>query len=566
MIAKRIIKGRQMPGATSKDQAIVMRNLREALIKSMGYRDEDLERPFVAVVHGWNEVSPGHFHLKQVAHYAKASVKAAGGTPAEIIVPGICGSMSGGGGDAFKYNVAYRDFAAALVEIMINLNQCDAAVLIPTCDHVIPAYLMGAALTNVPSIIVTGGYMEPGTFKGECVTMVDTAKKYEEYKKGKLTEAELKELIDSACPGPGACPEMATAHTMAAVSEALGMSLPGNTAVAATSADLIRIAQEAGKKVMDLFNQGIRPSDIITKEAYENAIRVVLAVGGSPNALVHLPAIMRNANITDISWEDWDRLSKITPFICSVLPNTRKFTLKDLDKAGRIRAVMKELEPLLNLGVMTVTGKTLRENLRGVKVKDRRVIKSLDSPCSEDGGLVVLKGNLAPEGAIVKKSAVPPEMFEFGGKAKVFNCEEEATEALSEGRIHPGDVVVVRYEGPKGSPGGKKVYLPMHKIVGMGLIDSVAFITDGALSGTNLGLAIAYVSPEAASGGSLAVLQDGDKVEIDIPNRRLEVKLSNQELKQRLSQWRAPEPKVKMGALGLFARSAESYAKGAYVF
>jgi len=565
-MSERVIKGRQMPGATSVDQVAVRRNLREALAKSMGYRDEDFERPFVAVIHGWNEVSPGHFHLKQLARYAKAGIRAAGGTPAEIIVPGICGSMSGGGGDAFKYNVPYRDFAAALVEIMINLNLCDAAVLIPTCDHVIPAYLMGAALTNVPSIVVTGGYMEPGTFKGQCVTMVDTVKKYEEYKKGKLTEGELKELVDSACPTPGACPEMATANTMAALSEALGMSPPGNAAVAAMGADLLRITQEAGQKIMELFEQGIRPSDIITKKAYENAIRVVLAVGGSPNALVHLPAIMRNVGITDISWKDWDRLSRTTPFICSILPNTRKFTVKDLDKAGRIRAVMKELGPLLNLDVITVTGKTLRENLNGVKVKDREVIKPLDSPYSEDGGLAILKGNLASEGAIVKKSAVPSGMFQFKGRAKVFNCEEEAADALSEGSIQPGDVVVVRYEGPKGSPGGKKVLLPMHKIVGMGLTDSVGYITDGALSGTNLGLAVAYVSPEAASGGSIAVLQDGDEIEIDIPNRRLEVKLNEEELQQRLAQWQAPEPKVKMGALSLFARSAESYPKGAYVF
>jgi dihydroxy-acid dehydratase len=425
---------------------------------------------------------------------------------------------------------------------------------------------MGSAITNVPTIILNGGYMEPGIFQGECVTMVDTAKKYEAYKAGNLSETELKELVNAACPTPGACPEMATAHTMAAVSEALGMSLPGNTAVAATGADLIRIAQTAGEMIMELFHKNICPSDIITRESYENAIRVVLAVGGSPNALVHLPAIMRNAGIEDIGWKDWDRLSRNTPYICSVLPNTRQYTVKDLDRAGRIPAVMKELEPLLNLDVMTVTGKTLRENLEGATVKDRKIIKPLDAPFSEDGGLAILHGNLAPEGAIVKKSAVPSSMLQFKGKAKVFDCEEDAADALSEGRIHPGDTVVVRYEGPKGSPGGKKVYLPMHKIVGMGLAESVAFITDGALSGTNLGLAVAYVSPEGASGGPISVLQDGDEIEIDIPNRKLEVKLHPAELDKRHQNWTAPEPKATLGALGLFASSAESYAKGAYVF
>jgi dihydroxy-acid dehydratase len=530
----------------------------------MGYIDEDFERPLVAVIHGWHEITPGHFHLKDVAQYVKASIRSAGGVPVEIPIPGICASCSGSP-LRFKYKFPWRDFAAALAEILINSYDFDGAVFMPTCDDVVPAYLMSAARTDIPSIFVTGGYMQPGEYKGKPITAFTMLPKYGEYLTGKITKETLMEMEERACPSIGACPEMGTANTMRAVTEALGMSLPGDTGTPANEVRLLRLARKAGKQIMILMNKEIKPSDIMTKESFENAIRVVLAVGGSTNACIHIPAISQELEI-DLELDMWNRMSKETPFICSVYPNHFTYTIRDLDRAGGIQAVMKELAPLLRLDVMTVTGKTLKENLENVKILDHDVIRPLTNPYSKEGGIVILKGNLAPNGAVVKQSAVSPEMLRYRGSAKVFGSEEEAIDALMKGKIKPKDVVVIRYEGIKGSPGCNEMLNIMHCIVGMGLDKSVVLVTDGRFSGTNKGGAIGHVSPEAADGGPIAVVQDGDIIGIDVPNRKLNIEISEGELMDRLSKWKRPEPRVKKGVLNFYAKFAGPLEKGARIF
>ncbi|MGI6574779.1 MAG: dihydroxy-acid dehydratase [bacterium] len=551
--------------STSHQQ--LMDLVRASLARSMGFKREDLRKPFIAVLHSWNEVSPGQYHLREVAQEIKASVKAAGGTPAEIIVPGVCGSMSGGGSEAFKYNVAYRDFGAAVVETMLRLNRCDGAILVGTCDHVIPALLIGAAWANIPTIILTGGYMPPGTYDNRPFTMFDIPKQYGRLKSGEITEGDLQEMVACACPGPGACPELGTAHTMATIAESLGMSLPGNTATMATSDFIIELGRLAGRKIMELVAKDIKPTDIMTRDAFENAMRVVLACGASPNALVHLSALMRAVDIYDLGWDRWDELSRITPLICKILPNHPHYNMSDLERAGKIKGVMKEMLPLLHGHCLTVTGESIAANLEAAEGSlDHNVVRPLTAPFAPDGGLVILKGSLAPEGAIVKKSAVPANMWRFTGRAKVFDSEEAAMDWLLVSDVPPNTMLVVRNEGPRGCPGGRKVYLPLHVIVGRGLIESVGLLTDGAFSGGNLGLGIGYVSPEAAAGGPLAVVVDGDEIEVDIENRRLELCISNAELEHRLQNWRPPVRKNHKGVLGLFNERAESYPKGAYVF
>jgi len=559
------IKGILMEGSVNKDHKEIMCNMRNGLMKSMGYTDKDLKRPLVAIVHAWSEMSPGEFHMKLVAKYAKSGVREAGGTPAELIIPGECGGIDGAAGDAHKFNVPYRDIVASLVEIMLHMGLFDAAVFLAGCDHVIPAFLMGACLTNLPSIMVTGGYMEPGeNYKGHALHATSAMKMYGKYKKGEISEKDLKKIVDNSCPGPGACTEMATAHTMATISEALGMSLPGNTAVAAISNDLLQMAKKAGQQVMELYKENITPKDIITRDSCENAMRTVLAVGGSPNALIHLPAITREVGI-ELSWDQWEELSKKTPFICSVLPNNPDYTMKDLDRAGRIKGVMKEIEPLLHTDVLTVSGRTLKENLREAKVYDRQIIRTLKEPFSKDGGLVILKGNLAPEGAILKKSAYPSHMYKYKGLAKVFDQDKFAIQAIIEGKIKPGDIIVIRYEGPRGGPGGVKLTLAMHTLISYGLAEKVALLTDGAFSGTNLGAGIGYVSPEAEVGGPLAIVENNDYIEIDVENRTLNLLIDNDTFKTRLSNWTPRKTKELKGTLGLFKRNAASYSKGAYI-
>ena len=559
-MASQPLRSKCIPGVGREQSELAICH-RDALLKSMGYRDAELEKPFVAVIHGWNEMSPGHCHLKPVAEAIKDGIYEAGGTPFEIVIPGLCGGAGGAGTPVARYFFPYREYTAGMVEIMLQSHYFDGAVMVPTCDYTIPAFAMGVGRVNVPSIFVTGGYMEPGNFRGRPVTMSDTAIGYGQYKAGTMKEADLKELVDSACPTPGACPLMATANTMNTVIETLGMSLPGNTATPAMSSRLLAMGREAGNRVLDLINRNVRPSDIMTQKAFANAIRVVLAVGGSMNAVLHITAMSREVGL-DMGLEIWDKMSRETPFICSLMPNHPTLTLKDLERAGGIEAVMKELEPLLSLDVLTVTGRTLRENLKQASVKDRSVIRELKNPYSHEGGIAILRGTLVPEGAVVKQSAVPSEMLRFSGPTKVFDSEEEAISGLMAGQVHQGDVVIVRYEGPKGGPGAREIMMVMHSIVGLGLGKSVALITDSRFSGTNKGLAIGHASPEAMEGGPLAIVRNGDLIEIDIPNRRLDLKLKKEEIESRMKSWRAPRAKATRGVLGLYSQFAESLTYG----
>lgn len=537
---------------------------RETLLKSIGYQHEDLDRPLIAIIHGWNEISPGHFHLKQIAKFAKAGVLSAGGTPAEIPVPGICASSSGAA-TRFMYKFPWRDIAAYFIEIMINLNDFDGAVLIPTCDDVVPSYLMAAARTNVPSIIVNGGYMQPGLCKGKWIIPNDVQLEYGKYQLGEIGLEELKEIVDCASTGPGACPNMGTANTMMAATEALGMCLPGNGSVPATSARLMRMAKTAGKQIIYLVERNIMPSDIMTKKAFENAMRVVLAIGGSTNDLIHIPAIAKELDI-DLDLDLWDKLSRETPLICKIRPNHPKYTMKDLDEAGGIRTVMKELAPLLYVDQLTVNGRTLKENLEGIQVLNHKIIRPIKNSYSSEGGIAILKGNLAPEGAVVKQSAIPYSMLKHSGPARVFDREEDAIEELTKGRIKPKSVIVIRYQGPKGAPGTNELIEIMHLIVGMGFIDSIALLTDGRFSGGNFGLAVGHVSPEAMDSGPIAVVKDGDYIEIDVPKRRLWPNVDKMEIAERLKVWSKPKPKFTKGVLGIYSEYAGPLNKGARLF
>jgi dihydroxy-acid dehydratase len=536
---------------------------RESLLRSIGYTHEDLKKPWVAVVHAWTEVGPGQSHLRQLAEAAKEGIRSTGGTPGEFIVPGVCASSSGGP-SRFKYKFPYRDFASAMVEIMLNLYDFDGAVLIPSCDDVIPAYLMAAARVNIPSVVVTGGYMAPGQYQGRPIFTNAIQVGYGQYQAGKLSRETLLDYVDCVCPGPGQCPHMATATTMSGVTEALGMSFLGNTTLGAADEKLVKLAELAGRQVMTLIEEEIRPSDIMTRQAFENSVRVVLAVGGSLNATIHLPAIARQLGI-NLDLRTWDELSRTTPFLCKLRPNYSDYTAKDLERVGGIKTVMKQLRPLLHLDTRTVSGKTVGESIQDAQEADGEVIRTIDHPFSREGGIAVLYGNLAPEGAVTKQSAFPDKMKRHVGPARVFDLEDEAIQALVDGQIKPGDVIVVRYQGPKGAPGVHELIDIMHLLMGMGLGESVAVVTDGRFSGGNYGAAIGHVTPEAFDGGPLAIVRDGDEIEIDVPSRRLDLRIPDQEVRERLKSWRPPK-KDRKGAMDLYARTTNSMAKGATIF
>ena len=549
--SKRILEGRND-----------IRGLRLSLMEAMGFTREEFDRPLIAVANCWNEILPGSYHLKEVAEAVKSGVRVAGGTPFEFNTIAVCDGIAQGH-LGMKYVLPSRDIIAADVEIMVEAHQFDALVAIGTCDKIVPGMLMAVARLNIPSIVVTGGYMLPGNFKGRPSLVSDVTVAYGAYKTGKMSKEDFELLIDSCCPTPGACPGMWTANTMCVAAEALGMSPPGNSTTPAVGSRIAKLAKEAGGKVMELLEREIKPSDIMTYEAFENCVRVILAVGGSTNACLHIPAIASELGI-NIGLDLFDRVSRETPCICGVNPISR-FTMKNLDEAGGLPAVMKLIEGKLNVGVPTISGRTLQENLKDVKFSPSPmgVIRPLDSPFFEEGGIAVLKGNLAPNGAIVKQAAVSPQMFKISGAARVYDSGEEAVEALLRGEIKPGTVIVIRYEGPKGGPGMREMYDILQMLVGMELSESVALVTDGRFSGSNKGGAIGHVSPEAIEGGPLAIVRDEDVIEIDIPRRTLNLKLPDEEIKERLKVWKAPEPKIKKGVLALYSKIAESADKGA---
>ncbi len=479
-------------------------------------------------------------------------------------MPGICGSVSGGA-PSFRYNLPYRDFAAAMVETMLALKRFDGAVLIPTCDNVVPAYLMAAARVNIPSLLVCGGYARPGCFQGQPITMMDTQRVYGKFLQGTASEADIDYVVHHACTGPGSCPEMGTANTMTGVAEALGMTYPGNGSMAADELDLLLLAKTAGERVVSLVRENLKPSTIMTEAALHNAIRFVLAVGGSPNAVIHMPALAKELNIP-LPLELWDELSRKTPFIARIRPNHPTYTMVEFEAAGGVPAVLAQLAPLLDLDTPTITGLTLGQNIAGAVLLDSRVIRSLSDPFMPEGGLAVLKGSLAPEGAIVKQSAMAPEMQHHSGPARVFDSEEEAIAGLKAGRIHAGDVVVVRFEGPRGAPGAREVYHLAHFISSAGLDATVPVLTDGRFSGTNKGGAIGHICPEAQEGGPIALVHEGDRIVIDVPGRRLDLEVAPEELQRRASNWTAPPLKTTRGVLGAYARLSSSLSTGATLF
>lgn len=535
-----------------------------ALLKASGLTDEEINRPLIAIVNSYNEIVPGHIHLDKIAEAVKAGVRMAGGTPLEFSTIGICDGIAMGHA-GMKYSLPSREVIADSVELMVEAHAFDAMVMIPNCDKIVPGMLMAAARINIPTVVVSGGPMLAGKYKGKDIDLITVFEAIGAVEIGKLSEEELSEIENCACPGYGSCAGMFTANTMNCLTEALGMALPGNGTIPAVSAARIRLAKKAGMQIMELLAKDIKPRNIMTLAAFKNALAVDMALGGSTNTVLHLPAIAYEAGIT-LSLDLVDEISNRTPNICKISPAS-SYHIQDLNEAGGIPAIMSELKKknLLVLDVLTVTGKVFGENIAKASNLNSEVIRPIDNPYSETGGLAVLKGNLAPDGAIVKQSAVVSEMLKHEGPARVFDSEELAVEAILDGKIKEKDVVVIRYEGPKGGPGMREMLTPTSAIAGMGLDKTVALITDGRFSGGSRGAAIGHVSPEAQEGGAIVIICDGDIVEIDIPQRRLNLRLSEDKIKERLNNWVQPELKIKEGYLARYARQVSSASKGAII-
>ena len=533
-----------------------------SLFKAMGYTDEELKRPIVGVANAANEIIPGHIHLNQITEAVKAGVRMAGGTPIEFSVIGVCDGIAMHH-EGMKYSLMSREVIADSIEIMAMAHPFDGLVLVTNCDKIVPGMLMAALRLNIPSIIVSGGPMLSGEFMGKAVDVISVFEALGEVAAGRMTEEDLKCLEDVACPGCGSCAGMFTANSMNCLSEAIGLALPGNGTIPAVMAERIRLAKESGMQIIELIERGIRPRDIATFSAFKNAISVDMALGCSTNTVLHLIAIAHEAKVA-IDLKMFDEISKNVPQLCSLRPGGPHF-LQDLHAAGGIPAVMMELskEGLLDLDVMTVGGRPLREVLAHSENRNPDVIRHIDRPYNKEGGLAVLFGNLAPEGGIVKQSAVAEEMKVFMGKARVFNSEEEATNAILNKRINPKEVVVIRYEGPRGGPGMREMLTPTAAIIGMGLDKEVALITDGRFSGGTRGLAIGHVSPEAASGGPIALVREGDVIEINIPERSINLMVSEEEMERRRLGLKTFSPRIKEGYAVRYAHQVSSASKGA---
>lgn len=533
-----------------------------ALFKAMGYIDEELRRPLIGIVNSWNELIPGHIHLDRIAKAVKEGVRLAGGTPLEFCTIGICDGIAMGH-QGMKYSLPSRELIADSIEVMAMAYSFDGLVLIPNCDKIIPGMMMALARLDIPALVVSGGPMLAGNYRGKKVDLISVFEGIGEVASGKMAEEELLELEEHACPGPGSCAGLFTANSMNCLSEALGIALPGNGTIPAVDARRIRLAKMSGIRIVEMVKEDLRPSKVLTREAFENAIALDMAFGGSTNTLLHLPAIAKELGI-ELPLELFDRISSKVPHICKLRP-AGPHHLEDLDRAGGVMGILSELWKggLIYGDVLTVSGKPLKELLLRHRVYDHTVIRPLEDPYSTTGGLVVLFGTLAPEGAVVKASAVVPEMLRHEGPARVFDSEEEALEAILSGNIRKGDVVVIRYEGPKGGPGMREMLAPTSAIVGMGMDKEVALITDGRFSGGTRGAAIGHVSPEAAVGGPIALVKNGDIIKIDIPKKRLDLLLSEEELQRRKKEWEPREAKVERGYLKRYSLLVESASKGA---
>ena len=534
-----------------------------SLFYALGYTKEELERPLIGVVCSYNEIVPGHMNLDKIAEAVKAGVRAAGGTPVEFPAIAVCDGIAMGH-IGMKYSLVTRDLIADSTEAMAIAHQFDGLVMIPNCDKNVPGLLMAAARVNIPTIFVSGGPMLAGRLEDgrrSCLSHMFEA--VGAYKAGKLDEAGVEDYENNACPTCGSCSGMYTANSMNCLTEAIGMGLRGNGTIPAVWSARLRLAKHAGMQIMELVEKNIRPRDIMTEAAFHNAETVDMALGCSTNTMLHLPAIAHECGI-ELDLDLSNAISARTPNLCHLAPAGETY-MEDLEAAGGVYAVMAELDKkgLLDTSVMTVTGKTMSENLTGVANRDPETIRPIDNPYSPDGGIAVLKGNLAPEGCVVKRSAVAPEMMTHTGPARVFDGEEDAIAAIYAGKIVAGDVVVIRYEGPKGGPGMREMLNPTSAIVGMGLGESVALITDGRFSGATRGAAIGHVCPEAAQGGPIALVEDGDLISIDIPANTITLKVDEGTLAVRKAVWTCPEPKVKTGYLARYAKMVTSAARGA---
>jgi dihydroxy-acid dehydratase len=529
----------------------------------MGYTDYDLDRPFIGIANSWNRIVPGHYNLNLVSDYVKQGIYQAGGTPVEFGVIAACDGIAQGH-EGMHYILPTRDLIANDIEMMVQAHQLDAIVLLGSCDKIVPGMLMAAARLDIPAIMVVGGPMEGGClFDNRASDVTSVTEGLGMLKANRIDEETYRQLEDCAAPTCGSCSFLGTANTMCCLAEAMGMCMTGSATIPAAHAARLRSAQESGRQIVELLRQGTTARQIINEKGIRNAIRVSTAIGGSTNAALHLPAIAYEADC-EVTMDLFEELCSSTPHIAKMNPAAAP-NVPDFHAAGGVPAVMQEILPLLHGDALTVTGKTVAENVAHARILDGRVIRTMEDPWSRTGGLAVLRGNLAPNTAITKPAAIAPQMHTFSGQARCFDSEEAANQAILAGQVQPGEVVVIRYEGPKGGPGMREMYTAMKLLYGRGLALQTAVVTDGRFSGTNNGCFVGHVSPEAAEGGPIAVAQDGDRITVDIPNRSLHLHVSDAEIQARQARWQRPEPKIKRGYLALYARLAESADKGAII-
>jgi dihydroxy-acid dehydratase len=537
-----------------------------ALYHGCGYSYEELKRPKIAIVNSWNEINPGHIHLRDLAKSVKEGIRESGGTPMEFNTIASCDGIANSGNFS-KYILPSREVIAASVECTIKAYDFEGMVMLCSCDKIIPGMLLAAARCNIPTIFVTGGIMEPkyfedGPLKGKTFVTCDIKEAIGQYTAGKISEEEFFLIESQTCCSPGACNMMGTANTMACIVEAMGLSLPGCATMSAISNERELLCRESGKYIMELVKDDIKALDIITHNSIENGIKVALAFGGSTNLILHMCALSHEIG-GKLNHFDFDELSKSVPLLAKFKPASN-YNLTEFHEAGGVKVLMKKMSSLLDLSTLTVLGIILKDFLDLIEVKDFQIIRNMEDPISKEGGIAVLKGNLAPEGAIIKQSAVNPKMRHHKGPAKVFESEEEVKDALISGKVEDGDVLVIRYEGPKGSPGMRELSIPAAMLVGMGLGESVAMITDGRYSGATRGPCIGHVCPEAIEGGPIAIVQNGDLIEIDIDNRKLELLIDKEEIKNRFEGWKKPQPKIESGYLKIYQKIVSSAKYGAY--
>ena len=546
-----------------------------SLFYAMGYTDEELERPLVGVCCAKNEIIPGHIELDRIAEAVKAGVRMAGGTPVEFPAIGVCDGIAMGH-EGMKYSLVTRELIADSIECMAKAHQFDALVMIPNCDKIVPGMLMAAARLDLPTVFVSGGPMMPGhlpgttsaenannPYAGRNLSLTDMFEAVGAVSSGRITEEQLHEMESVACPGCGACSGMFTANSMNCLTESIGLGLPGNGTIPAVSGRRIALAKHAGMKVMEMFERGITARCMMTKKNFENALAADMALGCSSNTMLHLPAIAHEAGLS-IDLHEVNEISNRTPNLCHLAPAGHTF-MCELDDAGGVQAVLAELakKNLIDTSLMTVTGKTIAENIAGVKNRNPEILRPIENPFSENGGLAILFGNLAPNGTVVKRSACAKELMKHTGPARVFNDESEAMDAVQNRKIKSGDVVVIRYEGPKGGPGMREMLAVTAALAGQGLDKEVALITDGRFSGATRGASLGHCSPEAAVGGPIALVEEGDMITLDINNYKITLEVSDEELERRRAVWKAPEPKVKTGYLARYAKLVSSADRGA---